>query len=64
MIENSSKIRIKRPRGVDCYLPGVDPSKVIDSHPMIIKGVDMRFLWDNEVTHFIKNYFIKLFRRS
>jgi hypothetical protein len=53
-----------RPRGVDFTFPGLDSSKVIHSYPEFLnEDVSIRMLWDNEITQFIKNCFIKLFRR-
>lgn len=65
MTKYSSETPIKdRPRGVDFTFPGLDSSKVIRSYPVIITtGFQIRLLWDNEVIHFIKNCFIKLFSR-
>jgi len=52
------------PRGVDFTFPGVDSSKVIPSYPLFLnEDVSLSMLWDNEITQFIKNLFLKLFRR-
>lgn len=60
---NFTEVR-NRPRGIDSYLPGVDSSKVIDAYPVYLtEGPQVKLLWDNEVTQFIKHCFLKLFRR-
>jgi hypothetical protein len=53
-----------KPGGINYTFPGVDSSKVIDSYPVYIHdNAGFRMLYDNEVTQFIKNFFVKLFRR-
>lgn len=65
-IKKTEFIEVKdRPRGVDFTFPGLDSSKVIHGYPVFLnEDVSFRILWDNEVTQFIKNFLIKLFRRS
>lgn len=64
-IKKTDFIEVKdRPRGVDFTFPGLDSSKVINSYPVYIHdNTGFRMLWDNEVTQFIKNLFVKIFRR-
>jgi hypothetical protein len=64
-IKKTAFIEVKdRPRGINYTFPGVDSSKVIHGYPVYLtEGVSFRMLWDNELTQFIKNLFLKLFRR-
>jgi hypothetical protein len=64
-IRKTDFIEVKdRPRGIDYTFPGVDSSKVIHGYPVFLnEDVSFSMLWDNELTQFIKNLFVKLFRR-